>query len=156
MVNTETVPLRNEKLHIFSKFYQKNHFLVSFKRASAAFGGTINVLGIRAGSELLPATLLSTLDPLDHDSNKSRSKNVKKMPFFKELRKITRHVFQILRVYFWGTILTNPWISGPHFGPSVAIFKGLSISSIFMILEARLYPSQKRLETAILSDFEKL
>ena len=55
---------------------------MNFKRASAPFGGTINVLGIRGGSELLPATLLLTLDPLDHHSKKSRTKNVKKNAVF--------------------------------------------------------------------------
>ena len=108
MVNTETVPLRNEKLHIFSKFYQKNHFLVNFKRASAAFGGTINVLGIRAGSELLPATLLSTLDPLDHDSKKSRSKNVKKSHFLRNCEKSLGTFFKycafIFEARFWQTL----------------------------------------------------
>ena len=81
---------------------------MNFKRASAPFGGTINVLGIRGGSELLPATLLLTLDPLDHHSKKSRTKNVKKMPFFKKSQKITRHVFQILRDFFFRHDLTNP------------------------------------------------
>ena len=58
------------------------HFLVNFKRASALSRATINVVDIGAGSELLPATLLSTLDLLDHHSAKTCLKNMKKMLFF--------------------------------------------------------------------------
>ena len=83
-----------------SRFKQKMHFLVNFKRAPTLSRGTINVLHIRAGSELLPATLLLTLDHPDHHLTKSRPKNVKKMLFFKRSQKITRHVFQILRDFF--------------------------------------------------------
>ena len=70
---------------------------MNFKRASAPYGGTNNAIDIRAGSELLPATLLLTLDHPDHHLTKSRPKNVKKMLFFKKSQKIMRHVFQNLR-----------------------------------------------------------
>ena len=81
---------------------------MNFKRASAPCGGTIHVIDITESSELLPATLFWTSDHPDHHLTKSRLKNVKKKPFFGKSQKIIRHVFQILRDFFRGTILTNP------------------------------------------------
>ena len=95
-------------LHDFTQFHRKIHFLVNFKRASASYGGTINVIDIRETSEFLPATLFWTSDHPDHHLTKSRLKNVKKMQFFGKSQKIIRHVFQILRDFFLGTFLTNP------------------------------------------------
>ena len=70
---------------------------MNFKRASMPYGGTNNAIDIGGDSELLPTTLLLTLDHPDNDYTKSRPKNVKKKRFFKRSQKFRRHVFQILR-----------------------------------------------------------
>ena len=72
---------------------------MNFKRASMPYGGTNNAIDIRGDSELLPATLLLTLDHPDNDYTKSRPKNVKKSDFLRDRKNSEGTFFKYCAIF---------------------------------------------------------